>query len=274
MRYLVFALLVMLIFSCTPKLVKEPPPVVEQPDVKYLWVFKKTINVRANNKANSDKVATLNDGDSVKVLQNINGWYKVILNDESNGWIRSDLLGTKNMSVFSKAISFSNNLKENENIILYFDKKIQHKRIFLEFPKNDYSSKKSIEVKTKDIGKRYQELIYSGKVSIHVIEPDNQSEYLTIILPGSANADINLPVFKFGILEEVNLQNQDELKLVIAVNENIKNTDMLKEARKIAGRFPLSFSQVYIAFKNQLNQCILSYKENSSGENYKFNQCL
>ena len=275
MRYQLIPLIFIFVFlSCTPKVTKEPPPKVEQPDVKYLWAYKKAANVRSSNSASSNKLTSLTDGDSVKVIRNQKGWYEVILENGLKGWIRSDLLGTKKMSAFSNAISFSNRLKENENINLYFDKKIQHKRIFLEFPQSEYSSKKNIENKTKEIGNKYQEIVYPGKVTIQVIEPINQSEYLTINLSGSPNADLNLPVFNFGILDEINVSKENELKLIVEVNEKIDNAKMLKEARKITGSFPLTFNKVNVTFKNKMNNCLLSFIEDSSGETYKFNQCL
>ena len=275
MRYQFIPLIFIFVFlSCTPKVTKEPPPKVEQPDVKYLWAYKKAANVRSSNSASSNKLTSLTDGDSVKVIRNQKGWYEVIFENGLKGWIRSDLLGTKKMSAFSNAISFSNRLKENENINLYFDKKIQHKRIFLEFPQSEYSSKKNIENKTKEIGNKYQEIVYPGKVTIQVIEPINQSEYLTINLSGSPNADLNLPVFNFGILDEINVSKENELKLIIVVNENIENAILLKEARQIAGSFPLTLKKVNITFKNKSQKCILSFLEDASGEHCKFNFCL
>jgi hypothetical protein len=274
MRYLIFAFLILFLISCTSKVVKEASPKTEQQEINYLWVYKQTVNVRSSNSSGSNKITSLTDGDSVKVLRNDNGWYEIQLNNGSNGWIRSDLLGTKNMSVFNKAIAFSHELKEKENTTLFFDKKIQHKRIFLEFSPNEYSSKINIEKKAREIGNKYQKVVYQGNVTIQIIEPENQSEYLTINLPGSPNADISLPVFEFGILEEVNLQNQDELKLVIAVNENINNTEMLKEARKIAASFPLTLKKVNVTFINKSQDCLLSFIEDAAGETYKFNQCL
>ena len=266
--------LIVLIFSCTPKVVKEPAPEVEKPDYKYLWAFKKSINVRANNSAGSTKLTSLADGDSVQVMQNQNGWYEIILNDGNKGWIRSDLLGTKNMSAFSKVIAFSEKLKERENINLFFDKKIQHKTIFLEFPSSAYSSKKNIENKVREIGKKYQAEVYPGKIKIQVIEPQNQSEYLTLNLSGSPNADLILPVFIYGILDNFQVQNKNELEIIIEVNEVIENNKLLKEARKIAGNFPLTLKKVNITFKNRSEKCILSFIEDASGEHYKFDQCL
>jgi len=275
MRYLFIATIVILIFSCTPKVTKEPPPVkVAQPTAKYLWVYKNTVNVRESNAANSALLTSLTDGDSVKVLQNDNGWYEITLNDGVNGWIRSDLLGTKNMSAFSKAIDFSNNLKENEKINLYFDKKIQHKRIFLEFPENEYSSKENIEKIAREIGNRYQQTVYPGKVTIQVIELQNQSEYLTIELAGERNADLDLPVIKYGILEKVSIEENSKLKISILIKETVKQEDLVTEARKIAGSFPLTFECVNINFVDLKNNCVLSFKEDASGENYNFNQCL
>ena len=257
-----------------PKVVKEPPPAVEQPDIKYLWAYKNSVNIRATHSAVSEKLATLTDGDSAKVVRNQNGWYEIILNDSKKGWIRSDLLGTKNMSAFGKAIALSDKLKESEDIKIFFDKKIQHKRIFLEFPASEYTSKKYIENRAREIGKTYQEQVYPGKITIQVIEPQKQSEYLTIDLPGSPNADLTLPVINYGILDDFQIQNNNELKLIVKVNELIQKEKLLNEARKIAGNFPLTLKKVHIAFKDRTKKCILSFVEDASGELYKFDQCL
>ena len=274
MKKLLLVTLSILLFACTPKVIKEPPPKVEEPAKAYLWVFKKSINVRSNNSANSIKIMTLSDGDSVQVLQNKEGWYEVILANGSNGWIRSDLLGTKEMSVFPKAVDFSNKLKDAENITLYFDKELQHKRIFLEFPQSDYKSKKDIETTAKKIGNDYQDQVYPGNVTLIVINPGDQSEYLNITLPAAEITDLDLPVLKYGILSQFKNSNNNELDLQITVREDIEKNSLLEEARKIVRSFPLILNKVKVIFKNKSEKCILTFIEDTAGELYKYNQCL
>ncbi len=274
--YLLALVIIILFLSCTPKIKKELPPVstaVPKISGTYLWAYKPTANIRESNSAKSRKIVAIADGDSVLVIKNVEGWYEIFFN-QNRGWIRSDLVGTKNLSVYRKAVSFSDSLADNFDIRLYFDKKIQHKRIFLEFPQSEYSSKNNIENKTKELGKKYQETVYSGKVTIQVIEPKKQSEYLTINLAGAPNAVLKLPVIRFGILDEIIVINKNELKLIVSINEHIENALLLKEARKIAGSFPLTLKKVNITFKNKSQKCILSFVEDASGEHYKFNFCL
>lgn len=274
MRYLILASIVFFIFSCTPKVTKEPPPAGDQPHVKYLWVYKNIVNVRESNSANSDKLTSLMDGDSVQVLNNEEGWYEVILNNGIKGWIRSDLLGTKNLSVFHKAVAFSDSLTTNYNIKLYFDKNLQHKRIYLEYPVDDYTSEKMIREKTNKLIHKYQQKIYHGEISVLVLKPDSQDNYLSLNYKGKPNPEISLPVIPFGILEDVTTDAYREITINIITDTELYTEKFLNASRKMSKQFPLSFTRVQINFVSDNSECLFSFVEDSAGEIYKFNQCL
>ena len=131
------ALLIFLIACAAKKELdssKDPDLVEERmPGNSYLWAFKPSTNIRESNSARSSKFAVLTDGDSIMVMSNDNGWYKVKTESGKTGWIRTDLLGPKNLSAFRYAVAFVDSLKENKDIELYFDKKLHHKRIYLFF---------------------------------------------------------------------------------------------------------------------------------------------
>ena len=71
---------------------------------------------------------------------------------------------------------------------------------------------------------RYQQSVYSGKITIQVIDPNTQSEYLKINLKGSPNADLVLPVIKYGILEDVSVEKDINLKLTVILKNNIEGS--------------------------------------------------
>ncbi len=275
--YLLALVIIILFLSCTPKIKKELPPVstaIPKISGTYLWAYKPTANVRENNSAKAKKIASIVDGDSVLVKKNINGWYEILLQNQQKGWIRSDLLGTINLSVFSKAVSFSDSLSDNFDIRIYFDKKLQHKSIFIEYPKQDYSSEKQIRQKTTDLLKKYQNEIYHGKITARVLKPESQDIYLTLNFKGKQNPDIKLPVIPFGILQDVKILGYTQITIEILVKENDKSEQFLKAARNMSTGFPLSFTRVQINFVSTNSECLFSFVEDSAGELYKFNQCL
>ena len=98
------------IWSCAAKKELETPPETVEavpPAGEFLWVIKPNINIREENSAAAVKIAELADGDSVMVRQNLDGWYKIETVDGKTGWIRSDLLAPRNVSVFRKAVEFA-----------------------------------------------------------------------------------------------------------------------------------------------------------------------
>ena len=174
----------LILFGCSTKESVVTPASDLDKDAIYqnalLWVFKPMVNIRESASGSSTKVSSLVDGDSVIVLNNTNGWYQIKTLDGQAGWIRSDLLGPKELSAFSAAVAFIENLKEYENTEVYFDKKLYHKRIYIAFPQEYYSSRQKIEKETRELVNKYQQQVYRGQVTARVLKPGTEEEYLTL----------------------------------------------------------------------------------------------
>jgi len=242
-----------------------------------LWVYKPTVNVRDKSSGSGEILAQLVDGDSVIVLMNENGWYQIKTVDGKSGWIRSDLLGPKELSAFHYAVRFIEQLKENDQIEVYFDKKLYHKRIYISFPSDLYASRTDVEKKTRDLVKKYQDDVYRGQVTARVLKPGSDEEYLTLEIKGSVNADPVLPVIPFGRIEYVDRNNPSQIKLSYSAPEDIADEKLISTARQLSSKFPISYNQVEITFKNAPysaeKPCRLWFMEDKNGEDYKLNQC-
>jgi hypothetical protein len=268
-------------FGCTAKKTVQAPDADVDKEAVYrealLWVFKPTINIRDNPSGSGTIVSNLSDGDSVLVLGNENGWYQIRTDDGKAGWIRSDLLGPKELSAFPSAVKFIDDLKEKENIELYFDKKLYHKRIYISYPPGSYTSKKDVEEKTNDLVKKYQRKVYRGHVTTRILKPDSEEEYLTLEFKGSINADPILPIIPFGRIEYTDRKNPAEIKLSYSIPEEITDEKLISTARQISSKFPLSYQRVEVTFKNTPystnDSCRLWFMEDKNGENYKIGKC-
>jgi len=275
------SLIVVLIIGCAPKKVVKPEAEavkkIPATEINYFWVFKSNVNVRAKNFAASEKIFELIDGDSVRVLNNNNGWYEIETIDKKHGWVRSDLLGPKYLSVFKKAVAFSDSLKENENFEIFFDKKLYHKRIFISFPDLNNQSKEDVEKKVSSLVKDFQKKVYNGDVTATVIKAGTKKEYLTADFSGQVNADVILPVLPFGYIKEVLNEDPQKITLKINVPDNIEKNQLLPAARKMASVYPLSYKQIEIVMlssdPSKKIKCRLWFKEDQDGESYKFDYC-
>ncbi len=280
-RIILVILSVFILFGCSTKESVVTPDSDLDKDAIYqdalLWVFKPEVNIRQSASGSSTKVSSLVDGDSVIVLNNVNGWYQIKTLDGQAGWIRSDLLGPKELSAFSAAVAFIENLKEYENTELYFDKKLYHKRIYISFPQEYYSSRQKIENETIELVNKYQQQVYRGQVTAHVLKPGKEEEYLTLEFKGAMNADPILPIIPFGRIEGVNRDDPSGIKLTYSVPENISDERLISTAREIVPKFPISYQSVEITFKDspyaEQNPCRLWYMEDKSGEDYRLGKC-
>jgi len=61
----------------------------------YGWSAGNAVNVRTDASLESDSISTLNAGDCVKITGFRDGWYSVVLEDETNGYVRSDFLNIR-----------------------------------------------------------------------------------------------------------------------------------------------------------------------------------
>jgi hypothetical protein len=273
-KYLAFSL-IGLALSCAAKKEIAPKPETELVPLKgtYFWAVKPEVNIRSENTTEAEKLGKLNDGDSVLVIDNKEGWYQIQSNELTFGWIRSDLLGPKKISVFAKAVSFVDSLLSSDDTELFFDKKLLHRRIYLAYPDAIYSSKNNVEEKTKKLVREYQEKVYRGDVTARVLKPGSQEEYLTMNVNGYKNPDIILPVLPFGILNDVNNLDPENIKLTISTPDEISDEQLLNIARNIVSIYPVTYSKVEVLFVSDDKQCRLWLFEDESGEDYKVNQC-
>ena len=280
-RILIFILTLIIMFGCTIKESIEPPETDVDRDAVFgnalLWVFKPNVNIRENASSSGKKISNLTDGDSVMVLTNADGWYQVKTINGKSGWIRSDLLGPKELSAFSSAVTFTENLKENENIELYFDKKLYHKRIYISYPSDLYSSRQTVETKTKELVKNYQQKVYSGHVTARVLKPGTEEEYLTLEIKGAINADPILPIIPFGRIENVDRSNPSGIRLIYSIPTDVSDDLLITTARQIVPKFPISYQSVEITFKespySEKKPCRLWYMEDKNGEDYRVGEC-
>ena len=214
-----------LIHGCTSKESLAPPDIekeVIQGDA-LLWVFKPNVNIRESASGSANKVSGLVDGDSVIVLSNVNGWYQIRTIDGLSGWVRSDLLGPKDLSAFNAAVTFIDDLKESEKTEVFFDKKLYHKRIYISYPSDVYSSRREVESRTRELVKHYQNMVYRGNVTARVLKPGTDEEYLTLEIKGAINAEPILPVIPFGKIENVNRDNPSGIQLSYSVPSDISD---------------------------------------------------
>jgi hypothetical protein len=247
------------------------------PDImNYFWAYKSLVNIRESNTAASKKIGQLSDGDSVLVVSNENGWYK-IQTDTLQGFIRSDLLGPKNLSTFRRAFNFANELKKDEQIDLFFDKKLHHKRIFISLPAESFTSPELIRDKVEKLLEKYQQKVYWGHVTAVIFEPGTQEEYLKIEKSGQPNAEVTLPILPFGQLLDVYNNSADDISLTILTPDSVVDQDLLHTSRSIVAIYPITYKNVELTFisrnMNREDKCRLWFKEDSDGETFKFNHC-
>jgi hypothetical protein len=273
-KYLALTLIA-LALSCAAKKEIMPKPEPEPAPAKgtYFWAVKPEVNIRLDNTTAATKLGKLNDGDSVLVIENKSGWYQIQSDELTFGWIRSDLLGPRKVSVFAKAVSFVDSLISSDGTELFFDNKLLHRRIYVAYPATMYTSKSNIEEKTKKLVQEYQEKVYRGDVTARVLKPGTQDEYFTMNIRGFKNPDILLPVLPFGILTDVNISNPENIKLTISTPDEISDKQLLTTARNIVSIYPITYSKVELLFVSADKQCRLWLIEDKSGEDYKVNHC-
>jgi len=284
MKFVLLAILSLAVLTgCATKKPPEPAApedIVEKEIISkptYLWAFKPGVNIRESNAPSAAKISQISDGDSVAVLANRNGWYQVRTEENNTGWIRTDLLGPKNLSAFRRAVSFVDSLQEKEKIDVFFDKNLYHKRIYISFPTELYTSKSIIESVTRKVIDDFQTRVYRGEVTERVLKPGSDEEYLTIVVKGVKNADPLLPVIPFGIIRKVIPKYAKGIKIEYEIPSDISDQQILNTARKLSGEYPLTYQMIEVTFVDDSDsskeQCRLWFMEDENGEDYKFNQC-
>jgi len=262
------------IHGCTVKKHSGETSDIQPPEIgyDYLWVIKPAVNIRSHASANSSQIGTLNDGDSVIVISNKDGWYHIRTQSIESGWIRSDLLGPYNLSIYPKAVAFSDSIKSADNVDIFFDKRLHHRRIYLTFPPDQYASRNDIVQVSAQISAAYQTTVYSGDFSVVVLISGSQDVYYPFEQSGLVNSDIFLPVAPFGKIIDAQF-GPDKVALTYTVDEKITPDTYIDAARKMVGIYPISYREIQLTFLDENKKCRFWYKEDDSGEIFRTDSC-
>jgi hypothetical protein len=272
------AFLSLILFGCAAKKELGTPVVkdIDEPLVTegtYYWIMKPQVTIRENNSASSQEIGSLEEGDSVLVSTNKDGWYFVNAQDTISGWVRTDLLGPKNLSIVARAVDFAEEMKDKHKIDVFYDKQLFYKRIYLSFPLQDYTDKSEVKIKAIRIAQEYQKSVYRGEVTVRVLQPASEKEYLTFSQKGYPNPEIKLPVLPFGRLENVSIDDPEEIMISVIISNEIDNEKLLASAREISADYPLSYKKVQLKFISENRDCRLWFQEDQNGEIYDFEKC-
>lgn len=287
MRFLSFFLSLILLFACTKKSIKKDEEISDLSSTAY--VIKETVNMRSDNSTSSQIIKKLNDGQEVNIIRNDNGWYEIYDNEREKGWLRSDMVGPKELSRTLLATAFVDSLLPGLNADMYFDKTDLYKTIYLVLPHKYYDSQKNAAMYAKKIGKKYQEKVYPGNLEIRIMKKNREDLFTQLQLEAIGNANIPIPIIRKGRLISLNQENW-QILINIAVPSDITKSELLNQARVISAKYDLPYKKIEIfqAVDNKTGRiylnnhtkkpfdtgiCKLYYLEDKDGEYYKYNTC-
>ena len=292
-KRLIALLIVVLLFSCGPQVVKkeigEEKPVARKNTIPA-YVLPETVNLRQQANPGSSVIRQLTGGEPVYVSKNINGWYEVQTEDGQKGFIRSDLVGPRSLSYTTLASAFVDSVLPNFRAEMFFDKTDLYKTVYITLKPEYYASQTRAKDMARKIGKAYQQKVYPGAVELRILKPNGKDLFAKVKLRAKGIDALSLPVLPFGRLIRVDNQNS-QVALYIAVPDSVTDKALLKTARKISSHFGYEVSKIEIYFANDtaeglalLNKlpggvsarkglCRLYYLEDKDGEYYKFASC-
>ncbi len=253
------------------------------------YVVKPKINLRSRPSGRATVVAVLEDGNEVRIIKNNNGWLKVQDLDGHSGYVRSDLIGPRNLSRARLAAAFNDSIMPRFNAELFLDKTATYKIVYLTLPEKYYTTKAKARKQAKMIGRAYQQQVYPGAVEIRILKPKSKDLFERIKLSAKGYAGNKLPVLPFGRIIKWRQKNYG-IRIWVAIPANIGHKKLLKTARKISATYDLPVNKTEIYFvldepdvvrnvrKRETNlrraeACILYYLEDKNGEDYHFNFC-
>ena len=284
----IFLILIILI-ACNKKVIKNQPETSESNLSSSAYVIKETVNLRSNHNTNSPIIKQLNDGQPVSIIRNENGWYEINDEGHTKGWLRSDMVGPKELSRTLLATTFVDSILPAFKAEMYFDKTDLYKTIYLILPANYYESAASTENYARKIGQAYQKKVYPGDLEIRVMQPNRHDLFTQIQLKAIGDPNMPVPILKWGRLISID-QNNRKVRINVAVPAKLTNIQLLEQARSISGKYNLPYSKVEIfqAVDNTEGRtylhnhdikptdstfCRLYYLEDKDGEYYKYNFC-
>jgi uncharacterized protein YgiM (DUF1202 family) len=278
-----------LVFSCTNEIIKKEIETTDTESVSTAYVINETVNLRSNNNINSTIIKKLKDGQKVSILRNVKGWYEIYDDEHNKGWLRSDMVGPKELSRTKLASVFVDSILPAYNTSMYFDKTDLYKTIYLILPESYYQSVDKAEKLARKIGLAYQEKVYPGALEIRIMKKNTDDLFTRVNLKAIGNANMPVPIIDKGRLISINQKNW-RVKINVAVPEDISKSDLLKQARSISSKYELPYIKVEIfqAIDNHMGRsylknhnekptdpgiCKLYYLEDKEGEYYKYNHC-
>lgn len=196
MRLISLLLILIVLFACTKKSIKNDGGSPESKSASTAYVIKETVNLRGDNNTNSQIIKKLNDGQPVSIIRNVNGWYETYDNERNKGWLRSDMVGPKELSRTLLATAFIDSVLPGFKSEMYFDKTYLYKIIYLILPKSYYVSSGKAETYAMQIGKAYQKAVYPGSLEIRVMKENREDLFIRLQLNAIGDANMPVPIIK------------------------------------------------------------------------------
>lgn len=284
--------LVLITASCTSTTIKKTPkipdPIIEKTYTAY--IVRDRTNMRKEASVSSAKVAQLNNGDEVQVLENKNGWYEVTTAEDRHGWIRSDFVGTRSLSYSRLATDFVETTMEDFNTELFIDGRNPYAVIYLVLPKTYYDDKTEARKYAEEIGLRYQDTVYPGTVEIRIMYPEKKKLFTRRTLTPIGPVGLKAPFLRYGRLHSFDRVNGNEIQIRVLMPVGLKDDIFLELSEEISAKYGDNISKIEIYFvENSIEGlkyfskeeyiptdkkvCRFYYIEDGQGQDYKANFC-
>ncbi len=286
-RFINPLLILTILLACTTKSMKKNTEIPEAESISTAYVIKEIVNLRSDNNTNSEIIKKLMNGQQIGIIRNVNGWYEVYDDERNKGWLRSDMVGPKELSRTLLATAFVDSVLPGFKTKMYFDKTHPYKKIYLILPNNYYESQSKAENYARQIGKVYQEKVYPGELEIRIMNKSSEELFTRLQLKAMDNPTMPVPILQKGRLVSINQKNW-QIKITIAVPSDIANSELLEQARDISSIYELPYNtvEIYQVIDNKpgltyseshtqksadVHLCKLYYLEDKDGEYYKYN---
>jgi hypothetical protein len=277
------------LWACTKEVVKKESEIVAPEFTQTAYIIKETVNLRRSNSTRSGIIKKLSDGQPVRIIRNLNGWYEIYDNEGARGWVRTDMAGPSNLSRTRLARAFVDSVLPAYNAEMYFDKTDLYQTIYLILPASYYNSKDKAENYARNIARNYQKSVYPGNIEIRVMQKNRQDLFIRFQLQAIDNPDTPVPIINEGILISLK-QNDWQIEANVAVPLDMTHAKLLEQARSISSTYKLPYIKVEVfqAVNNESGRaylqnhdnkpadpalCRLYYLEDKDGEYYKYDYC-
>ena len=226
-KAITFTILISIIFSCVSTGPKKDGTSSSNNFQFTGYVIRDNINIRSHGSASGEKIGKVMDGDKVQVLQNNNGWYEIVTNNNESGWIRSDFVGPKSLSYGLKLTDFVENRIKGTGSEIFVDEKKPYAVVYMVLPKDQYSNKSKAESYARNIGKSYQEEVYPGSSEIRIFNQDKKKLFTKVNLSKKGAANLKTPILKKGRTYDFKIHNKNEIQIQILIPSRLSDKTLL-----------------------------------------------